>query len=96
MTKKSENENYNREITEVYNKKMEQYRELEEKVYSAVREAICYESNYEYAKRIFERYVFMSDGNVEVAKNFFEKTEYYEFLPRILEDGGYDAGTDRE
>ena len=53
MTKKSENENYNREITEVYNKKMEQYRELEEKVYSTVREAICYESNYEYAKKIF-------------------------------------------
>ena len=96
MKRKSENEKYNKEVTALYNERMKQCREFSEIVKNAVYEAISYEENYEYAKRIFERYVIMSDGNVEVAKNFFEKTEYYEFLFRILEDGGYGAGTDRE
>lgn len=94
IARKTASEKHNREAMELYNEKTEQYRELETEVNNAVCEAISYESRYGYAKGMFERYVAMSDGNVEVAKNFFKKTEYCEFLSRILEDGGYNAGTD--
>ena len=89
--RKSEAEKHNREITEVYNERMEEYRKLESEVNSAVYEAVAEESKFEYAKKVFERYVAMSDGNIDVAKNFFNNTEYSYLLDRILEEGGFNA-----
>ena len=89
---KKEAEQHNREMTEIYNKRMEEYRKLESEVNSAVYEAVAEESKFNYAKSVFERYVSMADGNIDVAKNFFEKTEYSYLLPRILEEGTYNAG----
>lgn len=89
--RKSEAEKHNREITEVYNERMEEYRKLESEVNSAVYEAVAEESKFEYAKKVFERYVSMSDGNIDVAKNFFNNTEHSYLLDRILEEGGFNA-----
>lgn len=89
--RKSEAEKHNRKIMEVYNERMEEYRKLESEVNSAVYEAVAEESKFDYVKKVFERYVAMSDGNIDVAKNFFNNTEYSYLLERILEEGGFNA-----
>ena len=86
MKRNGENESYNKEVSELYKNKMQDYFDIEAEVNMAVSTAISYESNFEYAKQLFERYVMMSDGNVDVAKNFFNNTEYSSFLDRILEE----------
>lgn len=91
MKRNSESESYNKEVSELYESKMQQYFDIEAEVNMVVCEAKAYESKVEYAKQLFNRYVEMSDGNVDVAMNFFNNTEYSIFLDRVLEGNKADV-----
>lgn len=91
MKRNGENEAYNKEVSELYNSKMQEYFDIEAEVNEVVCRALAHESKVDYAKKLFKRYVEMSDGNVEVAKNFFGNTEYSCFLDRVLEENKADV-----
>lgn len=91
IKRNNENESYNKEVSELYKSKMQRYFDVEAEVNMAVSEAKEYECKVEYAKQLFNRYVEMSDGNVDVAMNFFNNTEYSIFLDRVLEENKADA-----
>ncbi len=86
-----DNEEYNAVLTSNHNEKMKYYEEIKKEVWDAVHAAYRDEGKFFDAKCIFEKYIEMSDGNIEIAKAFFAKTEYSHLIERILNEGNYDA-----
>lgn len=91
-------EKYNSSLTDDFNKKLEEYEEIKKEVHAAIKKAQIREYEFENAKYMFQKYLSMSKGDIEIAKDFFNQTEYYSLLNRILEYYGGEgyAGTDRE
>lgn len=79
-----ENEEYNKSLLEVYNEKRRAYFEVVDIVNTAIIEAIKQENVFLHAKDIFEKYLYLANGDIEIAKNFFKKTDYSFLLNRIL------------
>lgn len=86
-----ENEEYNKSLLEAYNEKRRGYVEVVDKVNTAIIEAIEQENVFSHAKYIFEKYLFMTNGDIEIAKSFFKETEYSFLLNRILEEVKYNV-----
>lgn len=82
----SKAEKINSEREELYNKSLEKRKKIELEVMEAYYESLDYKRNVEEAKKMYEKYIELAEGNVEVAEKFFEKTEYYDFIDVIKEE----------
>lgn len=89
-----EKESQNKERRKKYTDSLEKRRKVEAFVMDAYYEACDYKNNVEEAKKIYEKYIELADGNTEIAEKFFSKSEYGDYLDEVKE--GKDHGTPAE
>lgn len=79
-------EENNKALKKQYEEERSGYSELREKVLGRYNEAIKERREYEAAKNVFERYLIISERDMEMAKKYFAATNYADYADEIIND----------
>lgn len=77
---------YNDELREDYEERCEQRNNVIHDISEAIRTAVDELEELRAATEVYKKYLDLSNGNEEVAQNFFKTGRYAELLPEIIEN----------
>lgn len=77
---------YNDELREDYEERCEQRNNVIHDICEAIRTAVDELEELRAATEVYKKYLDLSNGNEEVAQNFFKTGRYAELLPEIIEN----------